>query len=144
MNFAPYPFKKHFILVFNVFLTWAFISVFNTAAYGQFNFAPSTLSGTTTLSKPTSIQFGPDGRLYVSQQSGLLRIYTVQRVGPNNYTVTATENIFVINQIPNHNDDGIVNPDYKLRQVTGIVVTGTAANPIIYFTRAQTGRFSKP
>ena len=137
MSFAPYPFKKHFQLVFGIFITLAFAIVINTAAYAQYNFAPSALSGTTTLSKPTSVQFGPDGRLYVAQQSGFIRIYTVQRIGPNNYTVTATENIFSINQIPNHNDDGVVNPDFKTRQVTGIVVAGTAANPIIYVTSSD-------
>ena len=33
------------------------------------------------LDNPTSLQFGPDGRLYVAQQNGLVRIYTIARNG---------------------------------------------------------------
>ena len=35
------------------------------------SFSKSLLQGE-TLSKPTSLQFGPDGRLYVAMQSGLI------------------------------------------------------------------------
>src|SRR5262249_43588669 len=73
------------------------------------SFGKSTLSGTTGLSQPTSLQFGPDGRLYVAQQNGLIRAYTIARSGPNAYNVTATETITLIQQIPNHNDDGSLN-----------------------------------
>jgi hypothetical protein len=92
-------------------------------------FGKTTLTGTTSLNNPTSLQFGPDGRLYVSQQNGLIRVYTVARNGANSYGVTGTEIINVINSVPNHNDDGILNPNVTTRLITGILVVGTAANP---------------
>ena len=51
-------------------------------------FGKSTLAGATGLSSPTSLDFGPDGRLYVAEQSGLIRVYTVTRHAANNYAVT--------------------------------------------------------
>ena len=44
-------------------------------------FGQSALQGTTGLDSPTSLAFGPDGRLYASQQNGLIRAYTVTRSG---------------------------------------------------------------
>ena len=43
-----------------------------TATQAQFNFVASNLQGEST-SNPTSLQFGPDGRLYVAQQDGLIK-----------------------------------------------------------------------
>lgn len=100
------------------------------------SFTSSALSGE-TLTNPTSLQFGPDGRLYVSQQNGLILAYSITRNGANSYAVTATETINLIQQIPNHNDDGSNNPAVTARQVTGIVVAGTAANPVIYVTSSD-------
>jgi hypothetical protein len=96
------------------------------------SFTKSLLEGTTTLSRPTSVQFGPDGRLYVSQQNGLINVYTVVKNGANDYDVTATETISLIQQIPNHNDDGVLNSAVTERLVTGLLVAGTAQNPVIY------------
>ena len=56
-------------------------------------------------SNPTVLQLGPDARLYVAQQSGLIKAYTVVRRG-GRYLVTATEEIDDIARIPNHDDDG--------------------------------------
>ena len=58
------------------------------------------------LTNPTSLQLGPDGRLYVSQQDGLIKAFTVVRHGPGDYRVTSTETIDAIQSIPNHDDDG--------------------------------------
>lgn len=55
---------------------------------------------------PTSLQLGPDGRLYVAQQSGTILAYTVRRRAAGAYEVTATEAIDAIRRIPNHDDDG--------------------------------------
>src|SRR5687767_10526491 len=55
-------------------------------------FGKSLLGGATSAN-PTSLQFGPDGRLYVAQQNGVIKAYTVVRNGANNYSVTDTENI---------------------------------------------------
>ena len=94
------------------------------------NFSTSSLQGE-NLKSPTSLQFGPDDRLYVAQQDGLILAYTIQRNTNTNYQITATETISNIKQIQNHNDDGTLNNLAK-RQVTGILVTGTPNNIAIY------------
>ena len=99
-------------------------------------FGKSTLDGT-TLKDPTSLQFGPDNRLYVSQQDGTIHVYDVVRDGPNDYAVTATETIDLIKNIPNHDDDGTLNTEETTRQVTGLLVVGTAANPVIYVSSSD-------
>jgi large repetitive protein len=106
----------------------------------QINFGSEPLVGE-SLNNPTSLQFGPDGRLYVSQQNGTIYAYTIERDGspPGNgiYTITATEIINIVkNSTPNHNDDGTLNTT-QTRQITGIVVTGTAANPVLYVTSSD-------
>ena len=89
---------------------------------------------------PTALQFGPDDRLYVAQQDGAIRAFTVQRNAPGDYAITATE---LIDQIksgtPNHNDDGSACSvsECAARQVTGILVTGTASNPVLYVTSSD-------
>jgi hypothetical protein len=103
-----------------------------TAPSGQISFAKSILSGSTGLDRPTSLQFGPDGRLYVAQQDGLIRVYSITRTAANDYDVTAQETISLVQQIPNHNDDGSLNASINTRLVTGLLVTGTAANPVLY------------
>ena len=100
------------------------------SAQSGISFTTSTLSGV-NVSNPTTLAFGPDNRLYVTQQDGFIFAYTVQNNGPNNYAVTNTEVISVIRTIPNHNDRGEPFP-FVQRQVTGIVATGTAANPVLY------------
>ena len=99
-------------------------------------FGKSKLVGA-ILTNPTSLQFGPDGRLYVSEQEGLIKIYTVKRNAANNYAVTAVETITSIQSIPNHDDNGALNPSETTRSVTGLFVTGTAANPILYVTSSD-------
>jgi hypothetical protein len=99
-------------------------------------FQKSTL-GNTSSASPTSLQFGPDERLYVAQQNGTIKAYTIVRSGPQNYAVTATETINSIKNIVNHNDDGSVNIGVTDRLVTGILVKGTAAAPIIYVTSSD-------
>jgi gamma-glutamylcyclotransferase (GGCT)/AIG2-like uncharacterized protein YtfP len=102
----------------------------------QVNFTSSGLQGV-NLINPTSLQFGPDGRLYVSQQDGTIKAFTVTRNGDNSYQVTATETISLVKNIPNHNDDGALNTSVTSRQVTGILVTGTASNPVLYVTSSD-------
>ena len=100
------------------------------------SFGKSTLQNETSQ-LPTSLQFGPDGRLYVAQQNGLIKIYNVKRDGANDYTVTATQTIRSVKRIPNHNDKGALNKNVTDRQVTGILVRGTADNPVIYATSSD-------
>src|SRR5215210_5746486 len=71
-------------------------------------FGKSILSGP-SKTRASSIQFGPDGRLYVLHQDGTINIYGVVRNGPNNYDVTSTQTVLAVKNIANHNDDGVVN-----------------------------------
>ncbi len=100
------------------------------------SFGKSSLLGI-TLDSPTTLQFGPDDRLYVTQQNGLIYAYSIARNGANSYSAILTETISEIQNIPNHDDDGTLNPSVNTRQVTGIYVTGTATNPVIYVTSSD-------
>lgn len=94
-------------------------------------FGKSQLSGIGTIT-PTSLQFGPDGRLYAADLSGEIKIYTVQRNSANQYSVVSVETLNHIKNIQNHNDNGSVNNSLGKRLVTGLLVTGSASNPVIY------------
>ncbi|WP_338733296.1 malectin domain-containing carbohydrate-binding protein [Mangrovimonas cancribranchiae] len=90
---------------------------------------------------PTSLQFGPDNRLYVAQQNGTIWAYTIERdaasQGNGTYTATAIEEINHIKiGVPNHDDLGNFNPSQQ-RLITGILVKGTPTNPIIYVTSSD-------
>ncbi|MBX2838157.1 MAG: thrombospondin type 3 repeat-containing protein, partial [Gammaproteobacteria bacterium] len=87
--------------------------------------------------KPTSLQFGPDGKLYVADMLGAIKVYTVHRNGSNNYQITQTETINLVKNITNHNDNGSVNSSVKNRLVTGLVVVGTSSNPIVYVSSSD-------
>ncbi len=100
------------------------------------SFGKSVLSGT-SLTNPTTLQFGPDGRLYVGQQDGLLSIFSIARNGVNNYSVILTETITDVQSIVNHDDDGTVNGSVNTRQVTGLLVAGTSTNPILYVSSSD-------
>ena len=104
----------------------------------QVNFSFSTLTGASTLQAPTTMQFGPDGKLYVGTEGGKIFVYTIAQTGPTAYTVTSTQIIPLVAQIPNHNDDGsLYTGVFETRQVTGLVVTGTAANPVVYVSSSD-------
>ncbi|MFK8058293.1 MAG: hypothetical protein AB8F78_19365, partial [Saprospiraceae bacterium] len=115
-------------------LTLCFSVSFNSIHAQSFNSAGLTGAN---LNNPTSIQFGPDDRLYVSQQNGEIKAFTVTNNGAT-YSVTATETINVIRQVLNHQDfNGEVYNGAVSRQVTGILVTGTASSPILYVTSSD-------
>ncbi|MEM6693094.1 MAG: tandem-95 repeat protein [Pseudomonadota bacterium] len=93
------------------------------------------------LTNPTSLQFGPDGRLYVSEQNGTINAYTVtiengQYVATAHETLELPNGLGVVQGIQNHNDDGS-EASASNRQVTGIVVTGTAENPVLYVSSSD-------
>jgi len=119
---------------FKTLLTLLFL-FFNTLIYSQ-SFGSSNLKGH-SIDNPTSLQFGPDGRLYVAQQDGVIFAYTVVRNEENDYEVTATETILNVKNIPNHNDDGELYTDQVKRQITGLLVVGTANNPILYVSSSD-------
>ncbi|MDX1532255.1 MAG: hypothetical protein R3362_12065, partial [Rhodothermales bacterium] len=111
-------------------------------------FTPVGLQGE-ALDNPTSLQFGPDGRLYVSQQMGTMFAFTIERTDPDAdgigaYAATDVEAIdLVYRYTPNHDDDGTPNGTAD-RQVTGLLVTGTAANPVLYVTSSDSRIGGKP
>lgn len=129
MNYSLRKFLSHRALLL---LAW-FLSCL--PLIGQVSFSSSGLQGESS-NNPTSLQFGPDGRLYVSQQNGTIYAYTVQRNGPNDYVVTNTETINQVKGIQNHNDNGTSSSNNN-RQVTGIYLTGTSSNPIMYVSSSD-------
>ena len=93
------------------------------------------------LNNPTSIQFGADGRLYVAEQNGTINAFTIELqngeyVATANEQLTLSNGLEVVKSIQNHNDDGSLS-NVGNRQVTGLVVTGTASNPVIYVSSSD-------
>ena len=95
------------------------------------NFTKSLVSANQDITRGTALQFGPDGKLYVTEMDGLIHVFTVTRNGKNNYSATKDTSIDLIKNVQNHNDDGSLDFSSK-RLLTGILVVGTASNPIIY------------
>jgi hypothetical protein len=100
------------------------------------SFGSSALSGA-GVNNPTALDFGPDGRLYVTEQSGTIHALTVERNGENDYTVTSSEIIDAVANIPNHDDDGSLASNVDGRTVTGLEAAGTASNPVLYVTSSD-------
>ncbi len=92
----------------------------------------------------TSLQFGPDGRLYAAERFGTIYAFDIgQNVDPATQKITSfsvlgtAEEINLVKNIPNHDDDGQLNTNVANRQITGIVVTGTVQNPIVYVSSSD-------
>jgi glucose/arabinose dehydrogenase len=105
-------------------------------ASSDVGFGRSVLTGTSSTN-PTTLQFGPDGRLYVGQLGGQINAYTIARTGRDAYEVTATQTIDQVATIRNHDDDGAPRPDVIGRLVTGLVVVGTPAKPVLYVSSSD-------
>jgi mono/diheme cytochrome c family protein len=58
------------------------------------------------LLNPTSIQFGPDARLYAAEQEGSIHALSLHRRLDGSYAILARERIDVVRRIENHDDDG--------------------------------------
>ncbi|WP_152418304.1 malectin domain-containing carbohydrate-binding protein, partial [Halorubrum aidingense] len=93
-------------------------------------FSKSTLEGF-SAGNPTAIDFGPDGRVYVSSQGGMVYALDVERTGEDSYEVVNEVEIDAITDIPNHDDFGNIESDAN-RQITGLTVGGTADQPVVY------------
>jgi glucose/arabinose dehydrogenase len=57
------------------------------------------------LDHPTSLEFGPDGRLYVAQQAGTISVLSLDRTR-GRYSILDRQQVHEIEHIPNHDDDG--------------------------------------
>ncbi len=113
--------------------------IFTAFSYAQ-SFSSTGLNGI-NVENPTSLDFGPNGKLYVSQQDGTLYEYTVSRdnadAGQGTYSVADTKVISVIKTgVPNHNDDGSINTS-NTRQVTGLLAAGTSSVPVLYVSSSD-------
>jgi len=95
------------------------------------NFTKSLVDANQDITRGTALQFGPDGKLYVTEMDGAIHIFNVTRNGQNDYSATKEETIELVKNVQNHNDDGSLDFSSK-RLVTGILVVGTAADPEIY------------
>ncbi|MBI6119866.1 malectin domain-containing carbohydrate-binding protein, partial [Salegentibacter maritimus] len=111
-------------------ISWA--GFFNLSLYAQ-SFSQSNLdfNGNGSISNGTSLMFGPDGRLYVAEYTGAIKILTIERISVTDYKVLDMETLLGISTIQDHNDDGSLYSS-SFRETTGLTVGGTAANPIIY------------
>ena len=94
------------------------------------NFSSSVLdlNGVVDLNQPTALAWGPDGRLYLSENGGDVNVLTVKFGDPDPDDGDNTVSFFVESaqtmslDIQNHDDDGSENSN-AARQVTGIDVT---------------------
>ncbi len=96
------------------------------------NFQANTLDldGKVSLFQPTALDWGPDGRLYVTEVDGGVKVLTIafgdkpdDGVSTAKFYVTAATTVpLVKGAIQNHNDNGAANAGAN-RQVTGIDVT---------------------
>lgn len=106
----------------------------------EVSFGSSGLIGEYTIN-PTSLDFGSDGKLYVSEQSGSIWQFEVARdgaeAGLGSYSVVSSQKIDLIKSgVPNHTDDGTATM-VKKRQVTGIFAAGTPTAPVLYVTSSD-------
>ncbi|HET8735159.1 MAG TPA: malectin domain-containing carbohydrate-binding protein [Pricia sp.] len=88
-------------------------------------------NGNGSVSAGTSLMFGPDGRLYVAEYTGAIKVFRIQRNGPGNYILLDQEVLTGLQDIQDHNDDGDIFTS-TFRETTGLTVAGTAAHPVIY------------
>jgi glucose/arabinose dehydrogenase/N-acetylneuraminic acid mutarotase len=87
------------------------------------------------LKDPTSVQFGPDGKLYVTNLNGYIHVMTLDA----SHNVTAVTRIDTIHDTPNFNDDGTPVPTLHARHTIGLAFDpqSTPDNPIIWVVHSD-------
>ncbi len=108
------------------------------------NFSMSTLNTGQLITRGTTLQFGPGGKLYVGEMTGGIHVFNITRNGKNNYTGTLLETINLVKNVPNHDDDGSLNNNQNTRTMTGLYVEGTAAAPVIYVSSSDPRQAAGP
>ncbi|MBU2956110.1 malectin domain-containing carbohydrate-binding protein, partial [Paracoccus sp. C2R09] len=100
------------------------------AVSNDFSASELDLNGQVAINSPTALVWGVDGRLYVTEVDGDVKILTVAFGDKDpadddptaSFHVTAAETVGLVKAIQNHNDDGSISTGSQ-RQVTGIDVT---------------------
>ncbi|MEO1170776.1 MAG: malectin domain-containing carbohydrate-binding protein, partial [Myxococcota bacterium] len=99
------------------------------------------------MRSPTSLDVGVDGKLYVSQQDGLLVALTIERVFETNngvatetWSVTDRADITVVQTMPNHDDFGDYQPQVQGRQVTGLATDVDAFGHVMLYVSSSDPR----
>ncbi len=134
--------KSRFVILLALLVTFSFVGQSTVSAQSTLPFNDGVLTGITGMGNPTTLQFGPDDRLYVAERHGTIYALTIERLAPANYNVINQENIDLIWQdIPNRTDTGEIDTSSGFimtsRQITGLLVTGTATNPVLYVSSSD-------
>jgi len=95
-----------------------------------------------SINNPTSIDFGADGRLYVTQQNGLIKALQIEKTASGGYNVVSEEVITLVQAMPNHNDDGSLATNVTGRQVTGVITTTNAQGQIVLYVASSDSRIA--
>ena len=95
-----------------------------------------------SITNPTSLEFGADGRLYVTQQDGLVKALEIQKKPDGGYTVVSEETITLVKDMPNHNDDGSLAANVLGRQVTGVVTTTNELGQVVLYVSSSDSRIA--
>ena len=126
-------------MVFRILILTLCLGLFSYSSYAQINFSQSELDfdGNGDVdSGVTSMMYGPDGRLYVAEYPGTIKILTIQRISATDYKVSSVESLSGVKDIVNYDDDGTscsgTTNNCSSRETTGLTVGGTASNPVIY------------
>ncbi|MBZ9728631.1 putative Ig domain-containing protein [Salegentibacter sp. JZCK2] len=130
-------FYSNSVLLVTIFWSLLFSVTISPGVFAQ-SFSQNNINfnGKGSVNNVTSMSFGPDGRLYVTEYVGIIKVFTLERNGPGDYIVTHMEELKEIQAIQDHNDDGSLYSS-TMRETIGIVVVGTATQPIVYVSSSD-------
>lgn len=125
--------KKNFLRILILFL-----SLFSIIELSGQSFTQNQVdfNGHASITNGTALSFGPDGRLYVTEYTGEIKIYTLEREAPGAFKVIDLEILSDIHNIPGHNDDGSAFSS-TFRQTIGLTVLGTVDHPVFYVSSSD-------